>query len=226
MTGESVDLHDGGYDYDGNLAAWSWEFGDGGVSNARNTSHSYAKSGTYTVKLTEWDDQGAGAIATQQVVVHNRAPEGAITAAPQEPVAGPDGHVRRGRERPDRSIAAYAWDFGAVRLEHRRRAAGDVRGRRQVRRQGHDHRRRGSADDALHHGDGQRPRLGCTPTTGRLFYQPPVNTPVDDARHDAGRQQARHQARLREEEDALRRQEGPRQAQGCKKTVCVKRVRR
>jgi PKD repeat protein len=82
------------------------------VSNDRNPSHAWAKSGTYTIKLTEWDDQGAGAIATQQVVVHNRAPESAISVAPQAPVAGDAVTFGAGANDPDGSVASYAWDFG------------------------------------------------------------------------------------------------------------------
>ncbi|MEZ5963174.1 MAG: S8 family serine peptidase [Planctomycetota bacterium] len=32
--------------------AWSWTFGDGGVSSAQNASHTYTQAGTYTVTLT------------------------------------------------------------------------------------------------------------------------------------------------------------------------------
>jgi chitodextrinase len=114
LTGEEIALYDGGYDNDGNLVTWAWEFGDGATSNARNTTHSYARSGTYTIKLTEWDDQGAGAIATKDVVVHNRPPAGAITIAPLAPVAGQPVTLGASATDPDGTIAGYAWTFGAA----------------------------------------------------------------------------------------------------------------
>jgi PKD repeat protein len=117
MTGETVDFKDGGYDADGNLAAWAWSFGDMGndsFSNVQNPTHSYAKSGTYTVQLQEWDDQGAGVVTTQQVVVHNRAPQGAIVVAPLDPMAGQTVAFGAGASDPDGSVASYAWDFGAA----------------------------------------------------------------------------------------------------------------
>lgn len=35
----------------GTLVSWSWDFGDGGTSNARNPSHQYTATGFYTVSL-------------------------------------------------------------------------------------------------------------------------------------------------------------------------------
>jgi PKD repeat protein len=45
-------------DADGTVTAWSWKFGDGGTSTARNPSHPYAAAGTYAVSLTVTDDVG------------------------------------------------------------------------------------------------------------------------------------------------------------------------
>jgi PKD repeat protein len=36
----------------GNPTAWSWSFGDGGTSTARNPSHTYMAAGSYSVSLT------------------------------------------------------------------------------------------------------------------------------------------------------------------------------
>ncbi|HEU4682749.1 MAG TPA: PKD domain-containing protein, partial [Gemmatimonadales bacterium] len=46
-------------DGDGTLTEWSWTFGDGATSIARNPSRTYAAAGTYTVTLTVKDDDGA-----------------------------------------------------------------------------------------------------------------------------------------------------------------------
>lgn len=40
------------------INSWLWDFGDGGTSNQRNPSHTYANSGTYDVKLTIGNTNG------------------------------------------------------------------------------------------------------------------------------------------------------------------------
>jgi PKD repeat protein len=56
-------------DPDGSVTAWSWTFGDGGLSTARNPTHTYAAAGTYTVKLTATDNSGSAAQKTGSVTV-------------------------------------------------------------------------------------------------------------------------------------------------------------
>ncbi len=56
-------------DSDGSVVGWSWTFGDGGTSTTRNPSHTYAAGGTYSVKLTVTDDDGATANVTKSVTV-------------------------------------------------------------------------------------------------------------------------------------------------------------
>ena len=43
----------------GNPTSWSWTFGDGGISNLQNPSHTYTSAGTYTVSLTVYNDCGS-----------------------------------------------------------------------------------------------------------------------------------------------------------------------
>jgi endonuclease I/PKD repeat protein len=59
-AGQSVSFSSAGStDPDGNIATWSWTFGDGGTSTQANPSHSYALPGSYAVTLTVTDNQGA-----------------------------------------------------------------------------------------------------------------------------------------------------------------------
>ncbi|MER5641772.1 collagenase [Kitasatospora sp. NPDC002227] len=69
VSGLNVSFTDASKDADGTIASRSWDFGDGSTSTAANPAHSYAKSGTYTVKLTVTDNQGATASASQAVTV-------------------------------------------------------------------------------------------------------------------------------------------------------------
>lgn len=61
-------------DPDGAIVGYLWDFGDGSTGSGVSTNHSYANSGTYTVRLTVTDNLGATASATYTVTV---------TAAPQ-----------------------------------------------------------------------------------------------------------------------------------------------
>jgi len=53
----------------GGVVSWMWDFGDSGSSTAPNPKHSYAKGGTYNVRLTVTDDGGQTATSSRQVTV-------------------------------------------------------------------------------------------------------------------------------------------------------------
>ena len=70
----------GSADSDGRVVRADWTFGDGGTATGPTAEHTYAAAGTYTVRLTVTDDEGATATTTRQVTV---------TAPPAPPVAEP-----------------------------------------------------------------------------------------------------------------------------------------
>lgn len=51
----------------GEPLSWIWDFGDGGASTERNPSHTYARPGTYTVRLTIANEFGITATASKFV---------------------------------------------------------------------------------------------------------------------------------------------------------------
>ncbi|MGR7025345.1 PKD domain-containing protein [Geodermatophilus sp. URMC 62] len=69
-TGLSVALDgSGSTDADGTVAAWAWELGDGATAAGARVTHAYASPGTYTVRLTVTDDDGATATTARSVEV-------------------------------------------------------------------------------------------------------------------------------------------------------------
>ncbi len=51
------------------ITSWSWDFGDNTTSTLQTPSHKYKTAGTYTVKLTVKDSQGATSTASKQITV-------------------------------------------------------------------------------------------------------------------------------------------------------------
>ena len=51
------------------LTTWNWTFGDGGTSTAQNPTHAYSAGRTYSVGLTETDDDGSTGTISQSVTV-------------------------------------------------------------------------------------------------------------------------------------------------------------
>jgi PKD repeat protein len=99
-------------DPDGTVTAYSWTFGDGGTSVAQNPSHTYAAGGTYTVRLTVTDNQGATNATSRTVTVAaaNQSPTATFTFSC--PGGGPSCSFTSTSSDPDGTIGAYSWSFG------------------------------------------------------------------------------------------------------------------
>ena len=65
-------------DSDGRVARYNWDFGDGTVlpNGGPAPSHTYTRSGTFTIKLTVTDDEGCSdqQVFTGQSVLCNGSP--------------------------------------------------------------------------------------------------------------------------------------------------------
>ena len=59
---------------DGEIASWSWSFGDGGVATGSRTSHTYGSDGTYRVELTVTDNGGLSNSNARDVTVETAPP--------------------------------------------------------------------------------------------------------------------------------------------------------
>jgi PKD repeat protein len=99
-------------DPDGSIVSYAWAFGDGQTGTGKTSSHTYATAGTYQVKLTVTDNQGATATSMQNVVATappNQPPTSSFTFTAANRAVTFNGGASSDS---DGSIASYAWDFG------------------------------------------------------------------------------------------------------------------
>ncbi|RLE36802.1 hypothetical protein DRJ23_06845, partial [Candidatus Acetothermia bacterium] len=98
-------------DPDGSIVSYSWNFGDGQSGSGVTIQHAYSAPGTYTVRLTVTDDDGASDTATQQVVVQVATPP--PTADAGGPYSGTVGQpVTLSGTGSTGTITSYSWNFG------------------------------------------------------------------------------------------------------------------
>ena len=68
-------------DADGNIANFSWTFGDGVTGAGVSTTHIYQAAGTFTIALTVTDNRGATAASTQTVTATVGPPPTSVTVS-------------------------------------------------------------------------------------------------------------------------------------------------
>lgn len=108
---DTVDFIDTSTD-DEIIESWYWEFGDGATSSERNPTHKFGDKGSYMVKLTVTDNNGATNSTEKTVTIINLAPNADFTFSPSSPTAGHDVSFTDLSTDPEgREIASWLWDF-------------------------------------------------------------------------------------------------------------------
>lgn len=105
---QTVQFHDNS---SGDPIVWMWNFGDGGTATDPHPTHSYTDDGTYTVRLTVWNDANVMDTVTKNITVAN---------VPPVADAGGDRIVNTltltfnasASYDPDGTITSYHWDLG------------------------------------------------------------------------------------------------------------------
>jgi PKD repeat protein len=96
------------------ITNYSWNFDDGGTATGVTTSHAFALSRSYNVRLTVTDDSGLTVTASKSVAVTSVAPTARFTFLPPTPDVGQsvtfDGSQSTAAS--GRTITTYSWNFG------------------------------------------------------------------------------------------------------------------
>jgi len=103
-------------DPDGTIISYAWQYGDGTTGSGVSVQHTYAAAGTYTVRLTVTDNDGATGTTTHQVVISsqpNQPPTAAFNANPSSTTVGSSISFNGSASSdPDGWIVSYAWQYG------------------------------------------------------------------------------------------------------------------
>ncbi len=94
----------------GDITAWSWGFGDGGISTVQNPGHIYASAGTYTVSLTVSGPGGSDTETKAGYIIVSYDPLIANFSA--QPTSGTAPLNIQFSDGSARDITAWSWDFG------------------------------------------------------------------------------------------------------------------
>jgi PKD repeat protein len=98
-------------DSDGQVTAYTWEFGDGDGANTKNPNHTFASGGTFSVKLTVTDDLASQGTRTKTVSV-SVPQSGAPTADFSVSCSSLDCTFQDLSSGADGTVVAWAWEFG------------------------------------------------------------------------------------------------------------------
>jgi PKD repeat protein len=103
---------DGSTDADGQVTAYTWDFGDGtAAAITKDAVHTYGAGNTYPVSLTVIDNDGATSDLTQSVLVHapaNAPPTAAFTSSCTDLTCSFTDLSTDG----DGTVVGFQWDFG------------------------------------------------------------------------------------------------------------------
>ncbi|MEA2002318.1 MAG: PKD domain-containing protein, partial [Actinomycetota bacterium] len=112
-------------DPDGNIGTYEWYFGDGIYASVATTSHTYAAAGSYSVRLTVWDNEAASDDNTVTVVVTAPANQSPVAnAGVDQSVTDLDGNGAEpvtldgtNSHDPDGTIVSYIWREGVPQTQ-------------------------------------------------------------------------------------------------------------
>ncbi|RLG19847.1 hypothetical protein DRN74_06315, partial [Candidatus Micrarchaeota archaeon] len=110
----TINFYSSATDPDGAIVSYFWNFGDGNTSSNPNPSHTYGRSGTYTVTLIVTDDNGGQSSVEITVTVPNILPIAGFSYSPRNVTTARsvtfDGGSPYSYDK-DGYIVNWSWDF-------------------------------------------------------------------------------------------------------------------
>lgn len=110
-TDDTVYFTDSSYAPEGNITSWSWDFGDGLISDSQNPTHQYQNYGTYTVTLQVTDDNGYIGVSTTNIIVMER-PTAQFSFLPTAPKLADTIQFTDLSNAYNGTIVSWSWNFG------------------------------------------------------------------------------------------------------------------
>ncbi len=114
-TGDPVTFTSTSSDPDGGIAAANWDLNDDGSfddGSGTSVSRSFAKAGSYRIRLEVTDSGGDKSVATQTITVGGRPPVASFTANPSTVITGQTTALDASASTdPDGTVQRYQWDL-------------------------------------------------------------------------------------------------------------------
>jgi len=110
---EVVEFTDQSTETDGEIIKWSWDFGDGSISEEQNPSHIYTEPGNYMVELTVIDGNDLTDSTEKEIIVEElEEPIADFSYSPEVPVEGEVVEFTDQSTETDGEIVKWSWSFG------------------------------------------------------------------------------------------------------------------
>lgn len=97
---------------DGQITAYEWDFGDGTTTSGEHVSHTYDKTGTFSVELTVTDDNGNSATETMSVEVSPKDSQPTVDIEGPTSVKAGEKAQYTATATDDGTIKSYEWNLG------------------------------------------------------------------------------------------------------------------
>ena len=97
------------------IVSYTWDFGDGQSGSGRAVTHTYARAGSYNVRLTITDGFGRSAQTSHVIILgEGIGPTAVFTVSPADPVPfqAVSFNASGSTAAPGHRIVNYSWDFG------------------------------------------------------------------------------------------------------------------